>query len=225
MCACLVQIQRGTLKRLHQAYQRFFHRGNIGLPRFKSRRFLTRVSIAEKVKVRGITLHIPGYSGLTIRCKGANLYPNGTPVSVMLKRAGLRWYVTVCCEVNIPAPIDNSHVIGLDRNGGQMTDSDGLIHSQPPGRHLEGKIKRVQLKASRQRKTSHRRWKTIRRIAKARRQQTRICQHHVSRNLATGTSIIFIERLQTQGMTSSARERCRHRARTSKREPVSIGRS
>ena len=104
--------------------------------------------------------------------------------------------------------LDNDHVIGLDRNVGQVADGDGIIHTMPTDPKLEGKIKRLKRRAARQKQHSHRQRKTIQRIAKTRRKQAHIRQnwlHHVSRNLASRAGTIVIEKLKTKGMTAAAK--------------------
>ena len=68
MAACPVAVQRGTLKRLDEAFRHFFRRakagGAPGFPKFRGRRFFSGVSIVSGVKVRDGTLRIPSFGAL-----------------------------------------------------------------------------------------------------------------------------------------------------------------
>ena len=79
MAACPVAVQRGTLKRLDEAFRAFFRRvrkgGAPGFPRFRGRRFFSSVSIVSGVKVRDGTLRIPSFGALRIQRRGGNPYP------------------------------------------------------------------------------------------------------------------------------------------------------
>ena len=78
MTACLVAIQRGTLKRLDFAFQSFFHRINSdetpSFSRFRSRRYFDT----------------PAFGPMTIR------------------RTGGKWYTIVCHEAEIEEPADSN---------------------------------------------------------------------------------------------------------------------
>ncbi len=103
MAECPVQVQRGTLKRLDGAFQHFFRRMESGrkpgFPEFRGRVFFNSIGIAEQVKVRDGTLHIPGFGALAVRRKGGNPYPDGKPVSAVLKRHAGKWQAIVCYAV------------------------------------------------------------------------------------------------------------------------------
>ena len=77
MAECPVAIQRGTLKRLDEAFRHFFRRARNGeapgFPRFKGRAFFNSVSVVSGVKVRDGTLHVPSIGALKMRRRGGNL--------------------------------------------------------------------------------------------------------------------------------------------------------
>ncbi len=144
MAACPVAVQRGTLKRLDEAFSGFFRRvkagGAPGFPKFRGRRSFDSFSAVSGVRVRGGRIHIPGLGGMAVRRKGGNPYPDGKPLSAVLKRRndGKR-FVTVCYAVqamHADEPADNGHAVGVDRNAGQVADKEGL----PPqeGQQAEG---------------------------------------------------------------------------------------
>ncbi len=212
MAGCSVGIQRGTLKRLDESFKGFFNRlkngGKAGFPKFRGRRFFDSIAIVSGVKVRDGTLHIPGFGPMTIRRKGGNPHPDGRPVSAVLKRVGGKWTAVVCYAVEIEEPADNGHVLGLDRNCGQVADSDGELHAMPDMSRLEGRAKRLQRKLSRQQKRSKRRERTKRMLAKTRRRianRRRNWHHHVSKRLAGKGGAVAVETLDVKAMTRSAK--------------------
>ena len=89
MAGCGIAIQRGTLKRLDEAFKGFLSRlkkgGKSGFPKFKGKAFFDSIAIVSGVKVRDGTLHIPGFGPMAIRRKGGNPHPDGRPVSAVLK--------------------------------------------------------------------------------------------------------------------------------------------
>ncbi|MYA88305.1 MAG: transposase [Boseongicola sp. SB0662_bin_57] len=103
MAGCGIAVQRGTLKRLDEAFKGFFNRlkkgGKSGFPKFKGKAFFDSIAIVSGVKVRDGTLHIPGFGPMTIRRKGGNPHPDGRPVSAVLKRAGGKRTAVVCLAV------------------------------------------------------------------------------------------------------------------------------
>ena len=212
MAECPVAIQRGTLKRLDGAFQNFFRRvkngETPGFPRFKGRAFFNSISVVSGVKVRDDTLHVPSFGALRIRRKGGNPYPGGRPVSAVLKRELGKWYAIVCFAVEIGEPADNGHVLGLDRNGGQVADSDGALHEMPDMKRLDAQAQRLQRRLSRRRKGSNRREKAKLHLAKVRRKianRRKNWHHHVSRKLATKAGTVAVEGLNVKGMTRSAK--------------------
>ncbi len=158
--------------------------------------------------MRDGNLRIPGFGPMKIRRKGGNLYPDGRPVSAVLKRTGGRWHAIVCFAVEIEEPADNGHAIGLDRNAGQVADSDGEMHGMPDMDRLAAQGGRLQRKLSRQRKASRRRERTKRHHAKVMRKianRRHDWHHHVSRKLAAKAGTVAVENLHVRAMTKSAK--------------------
>ena len=212
MAGCGIAVQRGTLKRLDEAFKGFLSRlkkgGKSGFPKFKGKAFFDSIAIVSGVKVRDGTLHIPGFGPMAIRRKGGNPHPDGRPVSAVLKRVGGKWTAVVCYAVEIEEPADNGHVLGLDRNCGQVADSDGELHAMPDMSRLDGRSKRLQRKLSRQQKRSKRRERTKRMLAKTRRRianRRRNWHHHVSKRLAGKGGAVAVETLDVKAMTKSAK--------------------
>ncbi len=83
-----------------------------------------------------------------------------------------------------------------------------MICHLPLSDHLEARKCRHQRKLARQRRGSHRRRKTLTMLARTTRRiamRRHNWQHHVSRILADSAHAIVLEKLNTQGMTRSAR--------------------
>ena len=212
MAACPVAIQRGALKRPDEAFRRFFRRvragGAPGFPRFRGRRSFDSFRAVSGVRIRGGRIHLPGLGGMAVRRKGGNPYPDGRPVSAVLKRTGGKRFVTVCYTVQAEGPADNGHAVGIDRNAGQVAGSDGVIHAMPDMARLEAKCRRLARRVSRRRKGSRRRERAKRQLAKARRKaanQRHNWHHQVSRRIAERAGTVVLERLDVRGMTRSAK--------------------
>ncbi len=140
--------------------------------------------------------------------RGGNPYSAGRPVKAVIRRIGHRWEAVVCYEVPAPQQNDNGRFIGVDRNAGQVADSDGEIHRMPHLALLETKLRRHQRGLAKKRKGSRRRARQCmrgqraqRRLANARKNR----QHHVSRRIAAKAQTVVIGKLNTRGMTKSAK--------------------
>ncbi|MDE0524146.1 MAG: RNA-guided endonuclease TnpB family protein [Boseongicola sp.] len=212
MAECPVAVQRGTLKRLDEAYKHFFRRvrngETPGFPRFKGRARFDGISVVFGVKVRDGRLHVPGFGNMAVRRKGGNPYPGAKPVSVVLKRVGGKWHAVVCLSVEVGEPAGNGRAVGLDRNGGQVADSDGELCVMPDMARLEARSRRLQRKLSRRRKARRRRERTKRHLARVRRRiasRRRNWHHDVSRKLAAKAGTVAVEGLNVKGMTRSAK--------------------
>ena len=212
MAECAVAIQRGTLKRLDEAFRHFFRRVKDGeapgFPRFKGRAFFNSISVVSGVKVRDGALHVPSFGALKMRRRGGNPHSDGKPVSAVLKRELGKWHAVVCYAVEVEEPAGNGRVLGLDRNGGQVADSDGELHEMPDLARLEAQARRLQRRLSRRRKGSKRRERAKRHLAKVRRRianRRHNWHHHVSRKLAAKAGTVAVEGLNVKGMTRSAK--------------------
>ena len=138
----------------------------------------------------------------------SNPYPAGRPVKAVIRRIGRRWEAVVCYELPVPQQYDNGRIIGVDRNAGQVADSDGEIHRMPDLKRRETRLKRHQRSLSRKRKDSRRREKQrirVQRASRRPRNARRNWQHHGSRRIAAKAQTAVIEKLSTKGMTKSAR--------------------
>ena len=90
-----------------------------------------------------------------------------------------KWYAHVCYVVpatQLPATPE-ARAIGVNRNVGQCTDSNGKMYETPGTDHTNAKLKQYQRKMDRQQKDSHRRRRTGHKLSKLHRQRTRIHRH------------------------------------------------
>ena len=110
--------------------------------------------------------------------KGSDAYP--------------KWYAHVCYVVpatQLPATPE-ARAIGVNRNVGQCTDSNGKVYEIPNTDHTDAKLKRYQRKMDRQQKGSHRRRQTEHKLSKLHHQRTRThsaATHGTSRHLTDKT--------------------------------------
>ncbi len=211
MAAMPVAIQRGTLKRVDEAFRGFFRRvkagGVPGFPRFQGRRRWDSLSTVSGVKLEGNRLRVPGFGWMAVRRRGGNPYPDGRPVSAVLKREAGRWYAVVCLRVAVPDCEDDGTIVGVDMNAGPVAASDGRLFHAPDVGRLEARAKRLARKLARQKRGSGRRERTRARLAKTRRRiagRQRDWRHRTSRALADSAWTVAVEDLRTRTMTASA---------------------
>ncbi len=142
---------------------------------------------------------------------GLNPYPEGKPVQVVVKRELGNWYAYVMYQVALKSKPRPIREVGIDRNVGQVTCSDGMVYRLPDderGRMLECRKKRYQRMVARRVKGSHRRakakrllGKTSQKIAKRRFNWS----HHTSKAVADKYTTVYMEDLNTKGMTKAGK--------------------
>ena len=205
-------ITRYVLKYQADAWKAFF-RGEAGHPRFKSRHGSTpSFTIPQAVTIRDDMISIPRVGPMRIRREGGNPYPEGTPVKAVIRKTAGKWYVTVCYEVEAEERPDTGVTAGVDMNVRQVAVADTtggaeIIPAPDTGR-LDAKIGRNQRRLARQRKGSRRRMRTrlrLQRLQRKRANRRKNWQHQVSRRIANRASTVIVEKLNTAGMTRSAR--------------------
>ena len=129
-----------------------------------------------------------------------------------------KWYAYVCYEVPAeqvkqPAP---DGALGLDRNVGQATDSEGSVYAMPDTDKLDARIARKQRELSRKqgwgpkdrRPKSNRGRRVNGQLNKLQRKGARQrddATHQASRKLADTAHTVVVEDLNTKGMTKSAK--------------------
>ena len=230
---------RYTAKYLADAYTRFFKahaeakaqgtslamRKSDGKPKGfpKYRKKFDRddgFTIPDGVRMDGDRLHIPKVGW--VRLHGGGLYRGCRVKQIRILKEGTedrpKWYAYVFHEV----PADQlkqpawTGAIGVDRNVGQATDSDGEMYAVPDDPKLDAKIKRKQRRADKARERSRKSGKPMsnrgRRVCgqlkKLQRKQKRRREnatHQHSRKMANTAHTVVIEDLNTKGMTKSAK--------------------
>ena len=208
-------IVRLSLKPIETAYRKFYA-GKGGLPNFKPHYNHVPSFPIEKglFKLTGSSLHIQKVGQVSL--VGNNPYPESVPVSGTIKYEAGHWYACIVYEVkavSLPAPIKE---VGIDRNVGQITLSDGQRYDLPVNAKLEARKRRYQRMMARRQAGSRKQGiKPSNRYLKAKqlhaRTQQKIVQartnwcHHVSKEIAEKYNVIYLEDLNMQGMTASAK--------------------
>ncbi len=205
------KVTRYTLKYQADAWKAAF-RGS-GFPRFHSRHNSTpSFAIPEDVKIRDGRIHIPRIAWLTIRRRSGSPYPDSKPVKAVIRKSAGKWHVTICYRVETAGIADNGMAAGVDMNVRQVAvaTSDGqaeIIHVPDTGL-LDTKIGRVQRRMAKQKKASRRRFRTRIRLQRLQRKRANIRKnwhHQASRQIANRASTVIVEKLNTKGMTRSAK--------------------
>ncbi len=208
-------IVRLSLKPIATAYKQFW-KGEGGLPRFKPQydHVPSFPLGAGMFKLQGKSLHIQRIGQVKLR--GHNPYTNAKPVSGTIKREATGWYAYIVYEVEITKKPESIKAVGIDRNVGQVARSDGVVHYSPDLEKLEARKRRYQrMMARRQRGNRKQGIKPSNRYLKARNLHARTHQkitqartdwcHKVSREIADDYTLVYLEDLDTRGMTASAK--------------------
>ena len=231
---------RYALKYLADAYARSFDSAEAGRPHFKSRHRTTPgFTIPQDVRMDGTRLHIPKVGW--VRLAGNHGRYLGCPTQqVRLLREGRdrhpRWYAHVFHEVPadcLPAPMG---ALGVDRNVGQATDSDGHVYALPDTSKLDANIKRKQRQADKARERSRRSGQPmsnrgrcicgqLNKLQRKKKRKREAAAHQHSRWMADTAHTVVVEDLHTKAMTGVPRGRSRNPARTSSGRPASTGKS
>ena len=203
---------RHSLKYLADAYQSFF-KGQRGYPKFKSRyRGNDGFTIPSSVTIRDNLLSVPRIGRL--RLKGSNRYADGRPLQARIIQEGTasrpKWYAYITYEIPVGMAVQGASegTIGLDRNVGQATDSNGTVYRMADQSKLADKAKRKQRLLVRKVRGSVRYRRIGGQLTKLKRKQARIRSndtHQISRALADTAHTVVVEKLQTANMTKSAK--------------------
>ncbi len=207
-------ITRYVLKYQAEAWQRSFQGG--GQPRFKQRgQAMASFTIPEKVKSKDNKLYIPRLGWYRLQRKGGNPWPDGHPVKAVIKKISAdRWQVTICYKVAVAELSDTGVAAGIDMNVSQVavvtSANDSMLLAQPKKKtdKLDTRIKRNQRALARKKKGSSRFQKLKQRhirLLRKKAMRRRNWHHHVSRKVSRLASTVVVEKLNTQGMTKSAK--------------------
>ncbi len=205
-------ITRYVLKYQADAWKAFFG-GDAGHPRFKSCYGSSpSFTIPCDVRIDGDRIAIPRIGHMRIRRKGGNPYPEGKPVHAVIKTIAGTWSVTVCYAVEAGERPDTGVLAGVDMNVGRVavvdTTGEAEIIPAPDTGPLDAKIRRNQQRLARQRKGPRRRMKItlrLQRLQRKRANRRKNWRHQVSRRIANRAGTVIVEKLDTAGMTRSAR--------------------
>ncbi len=179
-------------------------------------------TIPDKVRMDGDRLYLPRMGWVRLERGSNHPYRGCAPKTVRLLKEGTdwhpKWYANVMYEVpvaQLKPPAANGE-LGVDRNVGQATDSDGEVYAQPDTDKLDANIKRKQRQADKARERSRKSGKPMsnrgRRVCgqlqklhrkKKRRRENAAHQH--SRKMADTAHAVVVEDLNVQAMTQSAK--------------------
>ncbi len=208
-------IVRLSLKPIETAYKQFY-KGEGGLPKFHGKHtHSSSIPLgAGLFKMQGDYLHIQRIG--QVKLTGSNPYSDGIAKSGTIKYECGKWHAYIVYEVQITALPASIKPVGIDRNVGQITLSDGQRYYTPDISRLEARKCRYQrMMARRQCGSRKQDIKPSNRYLKAKslsaRTQQKIVQkrtnwcHQVSREIADKYNAVYVEDLNTQGMTTSAK--------------------
>ena len=178
-------------------------------------------TIPDGVRMDGERLHVPKAGW--VRLDGSGQYLGCEARQVRIIREGTedrpKWYAVVSYLVppeRLKQPAWTG-AVGLDRNVGQATDSDGVVYESPDDSQLDTKIKRKQRELSRKKgwgpksrgqKKSNRGRRVAGQLQKLHRKKKRRREnaaHQHSRQLANTAHTVVLEDLNTAAMTKSAK--------------------
>ena len=215
-------VVRYSLKYLADAYKRYLANPKTeGRPRFKAKHFtVPAFTIPDDVKMDGDRLYVPKVGWL--RLAGSNRYADCRPLTVRVRMEGTeqhpQWYAYVSYAVpaeQVRQPAADG-ALGLDRNVGQATDSEGTVYAMPDTDKLDAQIARKQRELSRKqgwgpkdrRPKSNRGRRVNGQLSKLHRKRARQrdnATHQASRTIADTVHTVVVEDLNTKGMTKSAK--------------------
>ena len=208
-------IVRQSLKPIETAYRQFF-KGGGGLPRFHAK-YVRPDSFplcTGAFRMRGRYLYIAKVGEVLLL--GHNPYPNGVAKSGTVKRECGKWYAYITYEVEQSEVSKVQIEVGLDRNVGQVTLSDGTVYRMQDTTKYERRVRRYQRMMARRQGPNRKkgikasnRWRRAQSLhqkaqATLRHVRQNWC-HGVSREVADKYSLVHLEKLNNRGMTRSAK--------------------
>lgn len=216
MAAVPLSIQRGTLRRLHKAFEAFYARARNGktpgFPRFKGKGWWRSFEFCE---FKGVT-----FDGKRLRSKA---FPGGMRVhlhrplpdtkilSARFKREVKGWYISLTVNVEVPQPRQSSsRHIGLDVGIVELAvGSDDLRIPNPrTAKRAEKELRRRQRALTRCKRGSGNRRKARLQVSRvhAKIANTRATYlHQQSSTLIANYDLIAVEKLTIANLTRSAR--------------------
>ena len=200
-------IVKSSLQPIEQTYKGFF-KGNNALPKFhgKHTHSLTFPINYQSAKIAGSHLYIQKVGWM--KFAGGDRYKGEKFVSGQVKYECGKWYAYLCYEVEVADKPHPATAVGLDRNVGQIALSDGTMYHLPDLTRKEAWRRWCQHIVARKVKGSNRHKRAKHRLQKAYRAEhsTRVnWYHHTSKFIADQYDIVYMEDLNSQGMTASAK--------------------
>ncbi len=209
------KIVRLSLKPIEINYRQFF-KSQGGLPKFKAHydHVPSFPLSGQAFKLNGNSLHIEKIGQVTLT--GHSPYPDSKPVSGTIKYETGKWYAYIVHEVEVTSLPASLNPVGIDRNVGQITLSDGEVFYLPVNERLEARKRRYQRMMARRQagsrkqgirpsnrylKAKHHFNQTVQKITQ---RKNNFC-HQTSREIANKYNLVYLEDLNIQGMTASAK--------------------
>ena len=231
---------RHAAKYLSGAYTRFYkaaaaardegrslgRRKSDGKPKYFPRRKVKNrkpdgFTIPGNVRMDGNRLRVPG-AGWVRLDKAAPLYLGCEARQVRFLKEGAerhpKWYAVVSYQVpaGMLKQVSLTGAVGVDRNVGQATDSEGEVYEVPTDPKLEANIKRKQRRASKARENARKSGKPVsnrgrrvcgqlKKLQRRKKRRREDANHQASRKLADSAHTVVLEDLDIAGMTKSAK--------------------
>ena len=204
-----------SLKPIEVTYKQFWKKEG-GLPKFHGKHtHAPSIPLGTGLfRIQGDWLHVQRIGQLKL--SGKNSYSEARPVSGTLRHECGHWYAYITYEVQITALPSSIRAVGIDRNVGETARSDGVVHYTPDIGKLEARKRRYQRMMARRQKGNRKQGiKPSNRYLKAKqlhaRTHKKIVQartdwcHQVSREIVDDYTLVYMEDLDTQSMTKSAK--------------------
>ena len=200
-------IVRQSFKPIEITYEGFF-KGNNGLPKFHARnRHMPSFPINyQSAQISGEHPYIQKIGWM--KFAGSDLYIGEQFISGQVRYECGKWYAYIVYEVEVADQAPLLKAVGLDRNCGQVTSSDGKTYHLPDTKRKEAKRRRYQKMVARRQQGSNRRKLARHKMQKAY-QAERFARanwyHQTSKLIADQYDVVYVEDLNTAGMTKSAK--------------------
>lgn len=227
MAATPLNIQRGTIRRLDEAYKAFFRRaksrrGKAGFPRFRGKGWFNSFDFNEFVGIRfdGKRLRWSGMpSGLRVHLHRS--MPDGKILTAKFKRDHKGWAVCLAVSVETPEKRIVQSAVGIDVGIKTLAaTSDGLLIPNPrAARRAERELRVRQRALARCKRGSNRRRKVRAQVTRlhAKVANTRSTSlHQISAMLVRRYDVIAVEALNVKGLARGILARDVHDASWSK---------
>lgn len=202
------QVSQQTLKDLDTAFQRFFEK-KAGYPAFKSKKNgEPGLRWPQGVEINGRAIWLPKLGWVKVRFSRKVV---GTIKSATVRHDGLRWHVSILCEVEHTAPaLPAGTPVGMDVGVEESVAlSDGRLIRLPVATEAETKqAGQLARRVSRCVPGSKRHTKAKRRLLAYRRHlgnRVSDARQKLTTTLAKNHSLILVENLALRSMTRSAK--------------------